>query len=56
MQLAVITDKLKNTFDVDIVLSNPKIAYRETIKGTSSVQGKHKKNNQVELDNMVMFI
>ena len=45
MQLAVITDKLKNTFDVDIVLSNPKIAYRETIKGTSSVQGKHKKQS-----------
>lgn len=45
MQLAVITDKLKNTFDVDIVLLNPKIAYRETIKGTSSVQGKHKKQS-----------
>lgn len=45
MQLAVITDKLKNTFGVDVVLKNPKIAYRETIKGTSSVQGKHKKQS-----------
>lgn len=45
MQLAVITDKLKNNFGVDIVLSNPRIAYRETIKGNSSVQGKHKKQS-----------
>ena len=45
MQLTVITDKLKNSFGVDIVLSNPKIAYRETIKGTSSVQGRHKKQS-----------
>lgn len=45
MQLTVITDKLKNNFGVDVVLSNPKIAYRETIKGTSSVQGRHKKQS-----------
>ena len=45
MQLAVITDKLKNNFGVDIVLSNPKIAYRETIKGSATVQGKHKKQS-----------
>jgi elongation factor G len=30
---------------VDVVLKSPKIAYRETIKGTSSVQGKHKKQS-----------
>ncbi|MBU5438692.1 elongation factor G [Tissierella sp. MSJ-40] len=45
MQLAVIIDKLKNTFGVDVKLTNPKIAYRETIKGTASVQGKHKKQS-----------
>lgn len=45
MQLTVITDKLKNRFGVDVVLNNPKIAYRETIKGNSSVQGKHKKQS-----------
>src|SRR5699024_1452399 len=39
MQLTVITDKLRNNFGVDIVLSTPKIAYRETIKGRSDVQG-----------------
>ncbi|NLK42960.1 MAG: elongation factor G [Tissierellia bacterium] len=45
MQLTVIVDKLKNAFGVDVNLTNPKIAYRETIKGTSSVQGKHKKQS-----------
>lgn len=45
MQLTVITDKLKNTFGVEVLLKNPKIAYRETIKATASVQGKHKKQS-----------
>ena len=45
MQLAVIIDKLKNKFGVDVNLINPKVAYRETIKGTASVQGKHKKQS-----------
>lgn len=45
MQLTVIVDKLKNAFGVDVNLTNPKIAYRETIKGTASVQGKHKKQS-----------
>lgn len=45
MQLAVIVDKLKNAFGVEVNLTNPKIAYRETIKGTASVQGKHKKQS-----------
>lgn len=45
MQLSVIVDKLKNTFGVDVNLTNPKVAYRETIKGTASVQGKHKKQS-----------
>ena len=45
MQLTVIVDKLKNTFGVEVDLVNPKIAYRETIKGKSSVQGKHKKQS-----------
>ena len=45
MQLTVIVDKLKNSFGVDVNLVNPKIAYRETIKGKSTVQGKHKKQS-----------
>jgi elongation factor G len=43
MQLTVIKSKLKNAFGVEVELSKPKVAYRETIKGKSSVQGKHKK-------------
>lgn len=45
MQLAVIVDKLKNAFGVEVNLTKPKVAYRETIKGTASVQGKHKKQS-----------
>jgi len=45
MQLAVIIDKLKNQFGVEVNLTKPKVAYRETIKGTASVQGKHKKQS-----------
>ncbi|WP_026894969.1 elongation factor G [Clostridiisalibacter paucivorans] len=44
-QLDVITSKLKNGFGVEVELSDPIIAYRETIKDTSSVQGKHKKQS-----------
>ncbi len=45
VQLGVIVDKLKQNFGVDVVLSSPKIAYRETIKGNATVQGKHKKQS-----------
>ncbi|WFA10444.1 elongation factor G [Tissierella sp. Yu-01] len=45
MQLTVVVDKLKNRFGVEVNLIKPKIAFRETIKGTSSVQGKHKKQS-----------
>jgi len=45
MQLTVIVDKLKNNFGVEVKFSNPKIAYRETIKSKATVQGKHKKQS-----------
>ena len=45
MQVQVITSKLKNLFGVEVVLENPKVAYRETIKGVATVQGKHKKQS-----------
>ncbi|HBH12526.1 MAG: Translation elongation factor G-related protein [Clostridiales bacterium 38_11] len=45
MQLSVIINKMKNTFNVEVDLSDPKIAFRETIKGKSDVQGKHKKQS-----------
>ncbi|MBK5252294.1 MAG: elongation factor G [Peptostreptococcaceae bacterium] len=45
MHLGVITNKLKNNYGVEVELADPKIAYRETIKGKSDVQGKHKKQS-----------
>ncbi|NYB74657.1 MULTISPECIES: elongation factor G [Sedimentibacter] len=45
IQLAVLANKLKNNFKVEVDLTNPKVAYRETIRGRSDVQGKHKKQS-----------
>lgn len=45
MQLNIIMAKLKDRFGVDVKTIPQKIAYRETIKGTSDVQGKHKKQS-----------
>ncbi len=45
MQLNIIMAKLKDRFGVEIKTVPQKIAYRETIKGTSDVQGKHKKQS-----------
>lgn len=43
--LDVTVNKLKNKFKLDVDLKAPKVAYRETIKGTARVQGKHKKQS-----------
>ncbi|MDO5448946.1 MAG: elongation factor G [Clostridia bacterium] len=45
MQLNIIKAKLKDRYKVDVVAVPQKIAYRETIRGTSDVQGKHKKQS-----------
>ena len=39
----VIVNKLKNRYKVEVNLVEPKVQYRETIRGMSEVQGKHKK-------------
>lgn len=41
----IIASKIKSKFGTDIILSLPKIPYKETIKGFSDVQGKHKKQS-----------
>ncbi|WP_368489124.1 elongation factor G [Clostridium sp. BJN0013] len=41
----IISCKLKSKFGVDVILQDPKIPYRETIKKASDVQGKHKKQS-----------
>lgn len=45
LHLEIIKNKLENGYGVHIDLAEPKIVYRETIKGKSSVQGKHKKQS-----------
>lgn len=45
-QLDILCKKLKNKFGVTANLQEPRISYRETIKGTASyVEGKHKKQS-----------
>ncbi len=41
--ITVALQKLKNKFNVEVTQKAPSIPYRETIKGTVEVQGKHKK-------------
>ena len=43
--LDVIVSKLKNKFGVEVNLSVPKVAYRETIRKKAEAQGKHKKQS-----------
>ena len=45
MQLDVICKKLKNKFNVEAKLEDPRIPYRETIRKTVEQQGKHKKQS-----------
>jgi elongation factor G len=44
-QLEVVMSKLENRYKVKAQLSKPKIAFRETIRGSVRVQGKHKKQS-----------
>lgn len=43
MHLAVILDRLKKQFGVEVLRKRPKVAFKETIKGTVEVQGRYKK-------------
>ena len=45
IHFAVVVSKLKSRFGTSVELAAPRIAYRETIKGTSDVEGKHKKQS-----------
>jgi len=45
MHLAVMINKLKNNFKVDVDLGTPKVAYKETIKKKIQIQGKYKKQS-----------
>jgi elongation factor G len=39
----VVVSRLRKRYNVDVTLKAPKIPYRETIRGTADVQGRHKK-------------
>jgi elongation factor G len=45
MHLEIISRRLQNKFGVDVLLKDPKIPYRETIKGRATAEGKHKKQS-----------
>lgn len=45
IQIGIIVAKLKEKFGVEVTLTQRRIPYRETIKGSSDVQGKHKKQS-----------
>src|SRR5690606_8944319 len=40
-----ITKKLSSKFGVEVELKDPRLPYRETIKGTAKAEGKHKKQS-----------
>jgi elongation factor G len=43
--IEVIVSKLKRRYHTEVVLKSPKVPYRETIRGTADVQGRHKKQS-----------
>ncbi len=43
--IEIITEKLKDRFGVEVELKRPKIPYRETVKGTTEQQYRHKKQS-----------
>ena len=45
VHLEVVGARIKRKFGVELELTLPKIAYKETIKGKAKVQGKHKKQS-----------
>ncbi len=45
VHLEVVGARIKRKFGVEMELSVPKVPYKETIRGTATVQGKHKKQS-----------
>ncbi len=45
MQLEMLVKRVKARYGVDVKLTSPKIAYRETIRGKADAEGKHKKQS-----------
>jgi len=45
LHLDVIVSRIAKKFGVDVVLTPPRVPYRETIRGATRVEGKHKKQS-----------
>lgn len=45
LHLDIIVNRLSQKFGVDVELSTPRVPYKETIKGQTKVEGKHKKQS-----------
>ena len=45
IQLELLAKKVKARYGVDVKLSEPKVSYRETIRGNAEAEGKHKKQS-----------
>ncbi len=45
LHIEIAVERAKRRYKVEIVLKTPKVPYRETIRGSSQVQGRHKKQS-----------
>ena len=45
LHLEIMASRLQKKFGVEVQLTDPKVPYRETIRGTAKVEGKHKKQS-----------
>lgn len=45
LHIKTLVNKMKDKFGIEVELDDLKVPYRETIKGTSDVEGKHKKQS-----------
>ena len=56
LQLSLAVKRLKERYGVDVDIVEPKVPYRETIKGKVEMLNINIKNNQVVEDSTDMFI
>nr|WP_092067492.1 elongation factor G [Dendrosporobacter quercicolus]NSL46619.1 elongation factor G [Dendrosporobacter quercicolus DSM 1736]SDL57607.1 elongation factor G [Dendrosporobacter quercicolus] len=45
LHLDIMTERIRRKFGVEVVLKPPKVPYRETIRGSVKIEGKHKKQS-----------
>ncbi|MDE7439453.1 MAG: elongation factor G [Clostridia bacterium] len=45
IHIEILAKKLKSRYGIDVVLSEPRIPYRETIRAVATAEGKHKKQS-----------